>query len=48
MRERRVTYRFQAITISGTSLIMSIVYLLFSPNWIGPLSVRILEAIVLW
>ncbi len=48
MRERRVTHRFQAITISGTSLIMYIVYLLFSPNWIGIGFVRTLETIMLW
>lgn len=48
MNDNVVTRRFQAVMTCGTSLFMSIVYLLFSPNWIGPLSVWILEANVLW
>lgn len=43
-----MTRRFQAVMISGTSLIISIVYLLFSPNWIGLGFVWILETIMLW
>lgn len=48
MNESSMTRRFQAVMICGTSLFMSIVSLLFSPNWIGPLFVWILEAIMLW
>lgn len=36
MNGSHVTRRFQAVMISGRSLFISIVYVLFSPNWIGP------------
>lgn len=47
MNESRMTRRFLAVMISGTSLFMSIVYLLFFPNLIGPGFVWILGTMML-
>ena len=47
MNGSHVTHRFPALTISGFSLIIAVVYVLFSPNWIGPGFVWILGTMIL-
>lgn len=48
MNGSHVTHRFPALTISGFSLIIAVVYVLFSPNWIGPGVMWILGTVILW